>query len=93
MAQALTNSWRSPRCIILWLVVLALLSSSFTCSQEYANNDYGDYDYGDAPASSAAGAAGGDYQDYADPYAQPDNLYADYAATKMEGAGGGGAAG
>jgi hypothetical protein len=75
------------------LLVLAILSS-FTCSQEYGNNDYGDYDYGDAPAGSSSGAAGaaGDYPEYADPYnAQPDNLYADYAATKMEGAGGGGA--
>lgn len=28
------------------------------------------------------------YQDYTDPYTQPDNLYADYAATKMEGGNG-----
>jgi hypothetical protein len=91
MTAALTNSCcRSPPFKIL-LLVLAILSS-FTCSQEYAN-DYGDYEYGDAPAGSSSTSAAGDYQDYADPYAQPDNLYADYAATKMEGAGGGGGAG
>ena len=40
-----------------------------------AQSSSGDYDNYDSSS----------YQDYTDPYAQPDNLYADYAATKMEG--------
>lgn len=46
------------------------------CSAQQADYDYGGNDYGSGESS---------YQDYADPYTQPDNLYADYAATKMEG--------
>ena len=46
------------------------------CSAQQADYDYGGNDYGNGESS---------YQDYADPYTQPDNLYADYAATKMEG--------
>ena len=43
-----------------------------------AQSSSSDYDnYGGNDSSS--------YQDYTDPYTQPDNLYADYAATKMDG--------
>ena len=53
---------------------------SLSNAQDYSN-DYADYNNG------GGGGSGDSYQDYTDPYSQPDNLYADYAATKMEGGG------
>lgn len=72
------------RCSRAWRLSALLLFLATSTAQEYAqnnNNDYGDYDNNNNGGDS--------YQDYSDPYAQPDNLYADYAATKMEGAGAG----
>jgi len=52
------------------LLLLLLLQASSGQAQQ---RDYGDYDGG-----------GDDYQDYADPYSQQDNLYADYVAHQQE---------
>jgi hypothetical protein len=63
------HSWM--RSLALYLTVLSMV-----CLAQQADYDYGGNDYGSGEST---------YQDYADPYTQPDNLYADYAATKMEG--------
>ena len=62
--------------LILRSLMVSLMATSIWRSTGAQSS--GDYDnYGGNDSSS--------YQDYTDPYTQPDNLYADYAATKMEG--------
>jgi hypothetical protein len=65
------------------VLLLALLSLFVSIAAQQPDYEYGgDYsgDYGN----------GDSYQDYTDPYTQPDNLYADYAKQKMEAEGAGG---
>jgi hypothetical protein len=66
------------RAVTLYLAIMMTATTTITYGQQQGDYDYGGNDYGNGDSS---------YQDYADPYTQPDNLYADYAATKMEGAG------
>jgi len=64
------------------LLVLLLLAAVLHAQETYADDGYG-YDQG---------GYGESYQDYADPYSQEDNLYADYAnrqEAKEVGGGGG----
>lgn len=65
--------------------VLLLLFAAFSHAQEIYAEDGGYGGYNDQ------GGYGENYQDYADPYGQDDNLYADYAARQeMKESGGGG---
>jgi hypothetical protein len=69
--QQQTSQTMIVRWMTLYLTILSIIKSTSVNAQS-------DYDYGNDSSSSS-------YQDYTDPYTQPDNLYADYAATKMEG--------
>jgi len=76
---------RRPRFVIRpHLLALLIVLLSICLSPKHAVVRAQDY-YGDD-------GAGEDYQDYADPYGQQDDLYADYAAhqqEKVQGGGGG----
>jgi hypothetical protein len=97
MRILLTAPKTSPTRIARWMIsystILTIVTLlSFSSSSFNVVNGQSDYDYGRSNNNDYGGAGGGDssYQDYTDPYVQPDNLYADYAATKMEGGNKGG---
>jgi hypothetical protein len=70
---------------VVWLMLAAAFSVMTAAQRDYEYNGSGGNEY-----ANDGGGSGDSYQDYADPYTQPDNLYADYAAQKMDAAGGGG---
>lgn len=59
------------------LTIYLMVTSVWRSIEAQSSGDYDNYGGNDSS-----------YQDYTDPYTQQDNLYADYAATKMDGGNG-----